>query len=80
MKASCTTTSGKSVNLYIPHGSDESYFYANVYLTHMPLYIPHGSDESSRIAWVTILILTVFFISHMVQMKEQFEHYSYLLE
>jgi len=32
------------------------------------LYIPHGSDESSH--FFGILILEMYFISHMVQMKE----------
>jgi len=35
----------KLILLYIPHGSDESYYYDKFILSYFFLYIPHGSDE-----------------------------------
>jgi len=32
-------------SLYIPHGSDESWYKAHLRKFRIKLYIPHGSDE-----------------------------------
>jgi len=53
--------------LYIPHGSDESWYKAHLRKFRIKLYIPHGSDE--RTALVDYTGLKDSFISHMVQMK-----------
>jgi len=54
--------------LYIPHGSDESGKEVVVTGTGPVLYIPHGSDESEEEA--VAKTKEIFFISHMVQMKD----------
>ena len=54
--------------LYIPHGSDESFITVFSFLWLGHLYIPHGSDESvNKPSGADYFI---FFISHMVQMKD----------
>jgi len=57
-----------SKELYIPHGSDESWNHFSSYCIKDKLYIPHGSDE--RHGPPHALLIFLVFISHMVQMKE----------
>ena len=54
-------------DLYIPHGSDESYMLKPRHCWMQPLYIPHGSDESIPQDIMSRTLQS--FISHMVQMK-----------
>jgi len=54
--------------LYIPHGSDERDHERGLYTMGKDLYIPHGSDE--RFQNTVYVTLEIFFISHMVQMKD----------
>jgi len=57
------------LQLYIPHGSDESWYKAHLRKFHIKLYIPHGSDERQIQSIKSERHL--YFISHMVQMKGQ---------
>jgi len=57
-------------SLYIPHGSDESQNLAKKTSFDRNLYIPHGSDERKLPFFHPRKKAT--FISHMVQMKEDF--------
>ena len=56
------------LHLYIPHGSDESGNTCRRNNRHCDLYIPHGSDESASSS--SFSPQSSFFISHMVQMKD----------
>jgi len=58
------------VLLYIPHGSDERSACDATQNRFHKVYIPHGSDESD--AKLSVELSTDTFISHMVQMKEEF--------
>ena len=58
------------LDLYIPHGSDESLSRTDIFNTGLWLYIPHGSDEREVGGSSTGSSST--FISHMVQMKVVF--------
>ena len=51
--------------LYIPHGSDNTYFSHRCFITRHGLYIPHGSDNT--LSCLCSLLKTSNFISHMVQ-------------
>jgi len=55
------------VELYIPHGSDESVDKYVLTEKAIALYIPHGSDESKDL--MQLAVDDKAFISHMVQMK-----------
>jgi len=68
MKGHSAAKQGERHKLYIPHGSDES-CPANLEISsdRRLLYIPHGSDESQQSG--SLKNASVFFISHMVQMK-----------
>ena len=54
-------------NLYIPHGSDETFFKKLRKQPKAYLYIPHGSDETTN-GFINLMLLRCF-ISHTVQMK-----------
>ena len=58
-------------DLYIPHGSDESWYCDFVSCLKFVLYIPHGSDERWE-DWEDWEDRGTF-ISHMVQMKERWD-------
>ena len=68
MKVLLLDVKSSEKRLYIPHGSDESFFSVIYQKIKFFLYIPHGSDERKN--KVGCQVLPYFFISHMVQMKD----------
>ena len=46
--------------LYIPHGSDESWYKAHLRKFKIKLYIPHGSDESRNTVYKTYRLCDLY--------------------
>jgi len=59
--------------LYIPHGSDESYYYDKFILYFFLGFISHMVQMKAP-SLLARLFCWLIFISHMVQMKEMFIH------
>ena len=53
------------LSLYIPHGSDNTFFVSNLVQNLIFLYIPHGSDNTELQDDLEAQVYS--FISHMVQ-------------